>query len=88
LLDDEETRRLGLQFTEDFVFENGNHYSGYMKKGKVIKQGYGIQIWPSGTVYEGNWENNVAHGKGKFTHVNGNVYEGMYIRIIFRHVEK
>lgn len=35
-----------------------------------------MQIWPDGAMYEGNWVNNQANGKGKFTYNNRDVYEG------------
>ena len=27
-------------------------------------------------VYEGEWLNDKAHGEGKFTHIDGDVYDG------------
>lgn len=41
-----------------------------------MRDGYGIQSWPDGAKYEGDWLNNKAHGKGKFYHVDGDVFEG------------
>ena len=41
-----------------------------------MKQGYGVQIWPDGSKYEGEWFENKAHGNGKFTHSNNDVYHG------------
>jgi|688.fasta_scaffold03123_35 hypothetical protein len=32
-----------------------------------IKHGHGKQTWSNGTVYEGNWENNVISGVGRLT---------------------
>ena len=32
-----------------------------------IKHGHGKQTWSNGTIYEGNWENNVISGVGKLT---------------------
>ena len=28
--------------------------------------------------YEGEWEYNIAEGKGKLTHANGDTYEGYF----------
>lgn len=36
----------------------------------------GIQIWPDGAKYEGYWRDNVAHGRGRFHHIDGDVYDG------------
>jgi hypothetical protein len=33
-------------------------------------------VWPDGAKYEGNWRNNVASGRGKFYHIDGDVYDG------------
>jgi MORN repeat len=32
--------------------------------------------WPDGSRYEGIWNLNQAHGKGKFYYVNKDQYEG------------
>jgi hypothetical protein len=45
-----------------------------MKEG--TRWGYGTQIWPDGAKYEGYWKNNKAHGRGKFWHVDGDIFEG------------
>jgi hypothetical protein len=47
---------------------------GYLKDG--MRQGPGIQVWPDGAKYEGEWKLNKANGKGKFWHADGDVYEG------------
>lgn len=41
-----------------------------------MRDGYGVQIWPDGARYEGEWRRNKAHGKGKFWHVDGDVFDG------------
>jgi hypothetical protein len=38
----------------------------------------GVQVWPDGARYEGEWRENRAHGQGKFTHVDGDVYDGYW----------
>ena len=35
-------------------------------------------LFCSGARYEGQWNKNKKHGKGKFTFQNGVVYEGMF----------
>lgn len=50
-------------------------YRGYINN-DGIKNGWGVQVWPDGGKYEGEWHNNKANGKGKFWHADGDVYEG------------
>jgi hypothetical protein len=66
----------GLEFKEDIVFENGTQYKGQVRNG-VIRHGYGVQVWPDGARYEGFWKDGVASGRGKFYHIDGDVYEGI-----------
>lgn len=33
-------------------------------------------MWPDGAKYEGYWRDNMAHGKGRFYHIDGDVYYG------------
>lgn len=40
------------------------------------KHGKGIQIWPDGSKYEGEWVNNKTNGFGRLIHANGDYYEG------------
>ena len=51
-----------------------NEQSGYIKHGK------GVQIWPDGAKYEGEWRNNMAEGDGVFYHANGDVYTGRFFK--------
>lgn len=37
------------------------------------RNGYGIQEWPDGRKYEGEFVNNLKHGDGVFTWTNGEV---------------
>ena len=41
-----------------------------------MRHGPGVQIWPDGAKYEGEWRQNKANGTGKFWHADGDVYEG------------
>ena len=43
------------------------------------KHGPGIQTWPDGRRYEGEWHNGIASGKGKYWHPNGDYYEGEFL---------
>jgi hypothetical protein len=43
-------------------------YTGEWKGG--FRDGFGVQVWPDSARYEGEWQENRAHGKGKFVHVD------------------
>ena len=34
--------------------------------------------WADGARYEGYWEYGVASGKGKFTHIDGEIFRGLW----------
>lgn len=53
------------------------HYLGEVVDGKA--DGGGIGIWTTGSVYRGEWRNNLRHGKGSFQWKNGERYEGNYV---------
>lgn len=56
-------------------FHDGTIYSGsWSYNGK--KHGYGIFIKPDGSKYEGYWNDDRIHGKGRFIDKLGNYYEG------------
>lgn len=56
-------------------------YKGQIKNGE--RHGYGIQVWPDGAKYEGYWRDNMAHGRGKFYHIDGDVYDGNFYYISY-----
>lgn len=68
----------GLEFKQDIIFENGTQYKGQVRNG-TIRHGYGVQVWPDGARYEGFWKDGVAHGRGKFYHIDGDIYEGIIL---------
>lgn len=41
-----------------------------------MREGYGVQRWNDGSVYEGDWKDDKACGKGKLVHADGDIYEG------------
>jgi hypothetical protein len=49
------------------AYEKGDFYSGEFKQN--IRDGKGTYIWPSGTVYEGNWESQKKNGTGVLFHL-------------------
>ena len=52
-------------------------YTGERLNGK--KHGYGVQIWPDASRYEGMWENDQANGMGVLHHADGDIYEGNWL---------
>ena len=56
---------------------NGATYTGEWLGDE--RDGFGILVWPNGSVYEGQFKNNLAHGLGKITHKDGDSYEGDWI---------
>lgn len=61
-----------------FTNENGNliHYIGEVDNGKAF--GGGIGIWNTGSIYKGEWKDNMRHGTGEFRWADGQVYEGEF----------
>lgn len=44
-----------------------------------VKHGKGVQTWPDGGEYDGNWHEGKMQGFGKFVHANQDVYEGEFV---------
>lgn len=51
-------------------------YFGHSVKGQAT--GFGIGLFESKGIYEGQWLNNARHGSGKYTWANGDSYEGEF----------
>ena len=53
-------------------------------EGKVNRSGhkdvYGIYRWIDGSIYEGEYQDDLRHGKGRFLWSNGESYEGDYLK--------
>merc|ERR1719221_250880 len=43
------------------------------------RDGDGVQKWPDGSVYRGQFKEDKAHGYGTFEHVDGGVYAGEWM---------
>lgn len=54
------------------IFENQAIYVGGWKNKE--RSGYGKQIWPEGTLFEGQWYANRANGHGRLIHADGDAY--------------
>jgi len=44
-----------------------------------MKNGYGKNTWPDGTVYDGECKDNIKNGQGKCTYPSGEVYGGEWM---------
>ena len=53
-------------------------YVGTFKNGQLIK---GKWLYPNGSYFEGNFDNNQPKGKGSWHFVNGNNVDGDYTQI-------
>lgn len=51
----------------------------YRLKGTTTRQGFGKQLWPDGSLYEGHMKNNKINGDGRMIHADGDIYEGAWI---------
>jgi len=64
----------------DFIYDNGDTYSGEWKDG--VRYGIGTYISrihylsPSEDIYVGEWKDGKMHGQGTYTYVNGDKYVG------------
>ena len=67
-----------LNHIEPVPLNNGAAYSGQSDRfGK--KCGFGFQVWPDGSIYEGYWKNDKANGRGRLIHADSDVYEGLWV---------
>jgi hypothetical protein len=56
---------------------SGGVYTGYVKATRPYPQdGLGVMLYPSGSVYEGNFARGKRQGHGRFVESNGSVYTG------------
>lgn len=66
-----------LAKTNSVELPNGSLYSGDIKHG-VIREGYGVNDWPNGDRYTGEWLNDSPHGKGVMRRQNKDEYQGVF----------
>ncbi|GAA6230276.1 ankyrin repeat and MYND domain-containing protein 1 isoform X1 [Lates japonicus] len=50
------------------------------RSGEERREGRGVQEWPDGSRYEGEFVNGFKHGKGRYTWRNGEYYEGSFYK--------
>jgi len=76
---DEKTKAINgsdkIEEKEAVKFKNGVIYQGQWKGD--VRWGYGVQVWPDGARYEGNWVNGKANGQGMFASTKVNLYTSM-----------
>tara|TARA_R110000772_G_scaffold129517_4_gene237674 strand:- start:2581 stop:3258 length:678 start_codon:yes stop_codon:yes gene_type:complete len=60
----------------EYVWKDGDKYSGNFRKGK--RNGKGINEWSDGSRYDGEWLKNKIHGQGIYTNANGERLEGNF----------
>ena len=58
---------------------NGCQYYGEWSQQNNTKHGRGIQKWPEGLTYYGQFRNDKAHGKGRLVFKEGEEYEGDWV---------
>ncbi|CAK6972793.1 ankyrin repeat and MYND domain-containing protein 1 [Scomber scombrus] len=60
----------------------GSHNNGVTgaRVGGERREGVGVQEWPDGSKYEGEFVNGFKHGRGRYTWKNGEYYEGSFYK--------
>ena len=59
-------------------FSDGSYEGKVNRSGE--KDGFGIYRWIDGSIYEGEYQDDLRHGKGRFLWSNGESYEGDYLK--------
>ena len=62
-----------IKYFEKMYIEEGLQFEGNWENGKKLK---GLLFWDNGMIYEGEFKNDLFHGKGKLLYLNGDFYEG------------
>ncbi len=66
-----------LSFKAKGINDNGDPRKSE-NNSSIIRHGYGVQYWPDGAHYEGQWQFNIAEGHGTFWHAEGDIYTGEF----------
>jgi hypothetical protein len=80
----EEVDEKDVSTVRDHEMQDGAIYTGQMKKVMedgvevFVKHGRGMQKWPDGAKYEGDWRDGMAQGRGTFHHANRDLYTGEF----------
>lgn len=59
-----------------YVYREGESYLGQYNEGD--REGFGVQIWPDGSIYEGYWLKDKFSDFGRFVHKEGDYYVGTW----------
>ena len=54
-------------------------YVGTFRQGNIVS---GKWVYPNGSYFEGNFDNNMPKGYGKWHFKNGNQVDGLYTQIV------
>merc|ERR1712137_934812 len=60
-----------LRFHKRHVFSTKSVYDGQWLG--IHRHGFGVQTWPDGTTYMGEWREDRASGKGRFQYCDGHI---------------
>lgn len=63
-----------LESRPEQIMINNTKFTGEYLRGTNIRTGFGTQVWPDGTTFEGFWLNDKANGTGRMVLSNGNWY--------------
>ena len=55
---------------------DGGRYKGQWNEETEKRHGRGTQVWQDGTVYEGHWKDDKAHGKGRIISMENSLFNG------------
>ena len=69
-----------VNLLESVEYENQAVYYGEWSQETKQRHGRGIQVWIDGSRYEGYWMKDKANKRGKLTHSDGDIYEGMLLK--------
>jgi len=70
-----------VHMEEDFVFPNGDTYSGAYSSGPngIMRDGKGKWISKTGYIYDGEWKNDKINGYGCLHMPDGSEYKGNFV---------
>ena len=60
------------------IWKNNEAEKDIEEKSGLPVEGFGIQEFPNGQVYKGDWKNNMKHGVGEDTYAAGDRYLGEF----------
>jgi hypothetical protein len=68
-----------LEFVKHIRLPNGTLYTGQFDLNNTCREGFGLQLWPDGSKYIGQWSEGKASGFGRFILADGDCYEGDWL---------